>query len=294
MVWLTRNRHGKKPRSSWTFWKPTFTRLTVTRLEGRDNPAPTISNLTGQQIGGTWVITGQVNDTNPGRDTVTISGDTNGAAHVYDDGWFDYLVAANGSSTVSAQATDPSGNQSSTSSTSVTAPSGSVAPHLTLAVSYGQQRSVTLTGKGTGTSSVSGLSVTFSGEVSGRVMTSSDGSFSYSTSALALGTISGSTTDWLGAASNVPVIRLVSNAPTITLNATWIAGTMWKLSGTVTDECAPELGVSFDGLVTTSTVVHADRTFVCYVTIPPGTHATITAQTTHCWCFQSNIASVSI
>jgi len=97
MVWLTRKRHEKKPRSSSTFWKPTFTRLTVTRLEGRDNPAPTISNLTGQQIGGTWVITGQVNDTNPGRDTVTISGDTNGAAHVYDDGWFDYLVAANGS-----------------------------------------------------------------------------------------------------------------------------------------------------------------------------------------------------
>src|SRR5262249_19240830 len=134
-----------------------------------------------------------------------------------------------------------------------------------VAVTYGQQRVVTLSGHVTDADNA-GLSITFSGRVTGTAVTDANGFFTFTAVANGLGGVSVSTGDRGGLASNTATVTLASAAPQIvSFHAERVAFDMWRITGRVEDECPEGLVITFDGLdsLTGKTAtVRADGTFV--------------------------------
>lgn len=170
-------------------------------------------------------------------------------------------------------------------------------PSLSLSVTYGAGRMVTLSGQVTD-GMFGSLTVNFTGKVVGSVVTNSDGTFSGAFEASALGLISATVTNGLGFASSAATVTLVSNAPLISdFVAALQTGTTWVFSGRVTDESHTGLVVRFDGLSSLegkTATVQANGTFSLSVQLQPNEEGNALAETTDWWGLVSNEASFLI
>jgi len=166
-------------------------------------------------------------------------------------------------------------------------------PTITLSVTYLKRREVLLSGQVTDTDP-GGLTVQFSGEVVGLVVTKADGTFSKKFEAAGLGTVEAVTTDGQGLTSNVATVTLTSPPPTIVnFTATAGRGNVVIFTGTLVDPSAHDLVVTFAGLPSVdgmTAVVRKNGTFRLVVHLKPGEEGTVTAQTTDWWGQDSNIA----
>jgi hypothetical protein len=118
---------------------------------------------------------------------------------------------------------------------------------LTFSVEYGINRSVTLSGDLTGTSTLWGHTIQFSGKVSGSTTTDSNGAFEVVLSASGVGDVTAVDTD---GRSNTALLTLVDEAPVLTdFLATAEGGNLWLLKGDVTySQPFTSIQVNFGGM----------------------------------------------
>lgn len=172
-------------------------------------------------------------------------------------------------------------------------------PTLTLNynISYGAQRSVTISGHVGGMNSPM-AGVTFSGVVAGNAVVAANGDFSFQAQASALGTVHARARDSTGDQSAVVDASVVSAAPTISnFTATQGANNCWIFQGHVDDESAAGMTVTLGGLPSLQgrmAQVQADGTFTCVVQLAQGEAGTATARTTDWWGLTSNLAEYTI
>ena len=196
--------------------------------------------------------------------------------------------------TVSAVGTDTQGQTSSAASSLIT----DTAPNLTLSITCGPRRMVTLSGTLTDVDQ-GGLMVTFSGMVpaGSTTTTNSDGSFSLTVQATGLGSIQATTTDLWGLASNAAQVAVTDNPPII-FNFQAIQGpyNLWTFSGQVADQSPAGLVVNLWGVgtITATATVQADGTFSVTLVIPPYFWGTMCAETTDWYGLSSNIATTFV
>jgi hypothetical protein len=233
-------------------------------------------------------LTGTVTDPSPSSVSLTFNGAMCGSAQADSNGNFSFIGPAS-LGTVSVVGIDGQQQQSGTISTQIT----SAAPSLTLAVTYGAKRSVTLYGKVTD-EAPGGLTVTISGAAKGNTTTSCDGSFSITLTADNLGQVQATVTDAFRLTSLPASVTLASNPPLITtFQAKWNSLTSCTFSGTVSDESAPGETVLLGGIPElngVTTTVQSDGTFSITVTLQPHEKGTATALVTDWWGLQSNLA----
>jgi streptogramin lyase len=171
------------------------------------------------------------------------------------------------------------------------------APTISLSVSYLTGTTVTLSGQVTA-DAPGGLTVDFTGQVVGSVVTNADGTFSGTFQATGLGSVSATTTDAHGLVSNTATIVLTANAPVITNFAATAEGSnIWTFSGTVTDQTPAGMVVTFGGLpslVGQTAIVQANGTFELTVSLQAGEEGTATAQTIDAWGLVSNTVGIDI
>jgi hypothetical protein len=224
--------------------------------------------------------------------TVTFSGAAAGSTTTDLTGHYSWQTSTASLGQVSAVGTDSHSNTSNTA----TATLAVAAPNITLTVTYGSQRNITLSGQVTGID-VANVTVTFTDEATGTTTTDANGNFSFSTTATARGKVSAKTTDLWGQNSNTAKVTLTSNAPTITqFTAIHDSGNVWTFEGLVTDESAAGLTVTLGGtpsLQGVEATVGSDGFFYCTVTLQPDEFGTATAQTTDWWGLNSNVAQVT-
>ncbi len=238
-------------------------------------------------------LSGTVTDANPAGVTLSFSGAVSGTTTSDSSGHFSYSTTVATLGTVNAVATDQQGHSATAQATLSKA-----APSITLSVSYGSGRTVTLSGTVTDLDA-GGRTVTFTGVVSNTVNTRGDGTFSLTAQASGLGNVWASTVDLWGQSSNTASVTLTDDAPTIG-NFQAVEGTnrVWTFSGTVTDgEGAGGLTVTFGGLPTLNgkTVnTAADGTFSLTIQLQVGENGTATAQTTDAWGQASNVAMANV
>jgi hypothetical protein len=264
--------------------------LQVERLETRDCPAaPVIASFvaTPLSVGHQVDLKGIVRDANPASVTITFTGIASGKTTADSSGHFDYVAQAAGVGTVKAVGKD----QQKLTSNTATATFSVSAPSLTLTISYGSQRTVTLSGKVTAPSPGQ-LTVTFAGVVNNTVTTNSDGTFSLTTQASGLGAVQATTKDVWGQTSNTAQVSVASNKPVITnFAAIEGSGRIWTFQGQVTDENAKGLTVNLGGLPSlqnTTATVDSSGWFVLTVQLQPNENGTATAQTTDWWGLTSD------
>jgi hypothetical protein len=194
--------------------------------------------------------------------------------------------------TVHAVAVDGLGNSASRDANIIVAN-----PVVSLSVTYGSQRIVTLSGQVTDLDQGS-LTVTIGGKVTGSVGTRADGSFSYTAIATGLGAVQATTVDLWGLASNVAALTLTCNAPIISnFTASQVSGTSWTFSGVVSHASPAGLTVNLGGLASLTNVtasVKSDGSFTVTVQLKPGESGIATAQTTDWWGQTSNLALANV
>ncbi|HLW65297.1 MAG TPA: hypothetical protein VKS79_08260 [Gemmataceae bacterium] len=274
------------------------TNLRLEQLEGRDCPSPVLANVNARLIGTTLVVTGQVQDTNPSSDSVSLAGVASGNAHFLDSaGDFEFISSSGcqaGSLQVIATSGTP-GDGTNSESFYVNADNGTASPYITITgITYGHQRSITITGEVIA-EDPDGLFVSLGGVVSGSTTTDSNGNFSVALPAAALGNV---TAQIFGAngESNVAVHALSVPPPQIdSLAYTEEPGNSFVITGHVNCQDPQGLTVSFGGQVFAldgkSATVGADGWFQITLTIPINDNGTYTAQVTDYWGQQSNVAT---
>ena len=275
-------------------------RLSLERLERRDCPAfvamgsplpPVIEFFSAQVLPGHMVLlNGVVSDSNPATCGVNFSGAASGSAGCDATGYFSYTASDAKLGKVRAVAVDDIGLAS--------APAGTVIsiarPTVALAMTYGSQRTVTLSGQVADLDAGS-LSINFTGVVTGSVNVSSNGSFTLTTTATGLGTIQASTTDLWGQLSNSNQVIVSCPPPVITsFTATLPGSNTWTFTGTVNDPSAAGLQVQLGGAYGGSATVGTDGTFSVTVQLAPGLTGDVTAQATDWWGQLSNLATASV
>ncbi len=222
-----------------------------------------------------------MSDDNPGGLTVNFGGAISGSAVTAADGSFSLETSVAASGDVTAATADGDGLTSNTASAWATAP-----PTLTLAVSYGDQTTITLSGQ-VSDDQPSGLTVTFSGAASGTAVTDAGGNFSVTMQATSLGVVQATVTDGLGIISNPATVTLAVAAPSITnLSDSVGDDNVWTFQGTVAAPSPNGITVTFNGLpsVANQTVTtQADGTYVLIVAMQATENGTVTVQATDCW-----------
>jgi hypothetical protein len=265
-------------------------------LSGSTAPVVTSFQST-EGTGHSWTFTGHVQDSNLMGLQVHFGGLASlvgQTATVGADGNFSLTAtlqpAEDGRAT--AQATDAAGLNSNTATTLVTE-----APAVSFSIAYGQQHMVTLSGRVTD-EHPGGLTVNFGGVVTGSAVTNADGTFSITLQASALGQVQAMTTDTWGVGSAVASATVANGAPQlVAVSAVEGTNNVWTIQGTVSDECAQGLTVSFSGLPSVegkTATVSSNGTFCLIVTLQPGECGTISALTTDWWDTTSNLSSWDI
>jgi hypothetical protein len=273
--------------------------LSLEALEGRATPAGVnITSMSGQIIGSHVVVTGQVQDETPDQVTINLSGSVSGTVQADRSGAFEFISSTTDSSlNVSAQATDGQGLISPLFQIYVSPSIGNQAPYVTMSVSYGSQRSVTLSGT-VYDESPAGLPVSIWGMVASQtVYTDSNGNFTLTAVASGLGDVCARATDVGGLLSNIAKVTLTSNAPRITDMVVSCQGqNTYVLTGRVIEESPGGLTFTLGGEVNAfrgqQVTVASDGTFSVTVTITdPTDRGQITAQVTDWWGLTSDVTS---
>lgn len=270
-----RARPAPKPQASY---RPRFE-----ILEDRWCPTPHLSLnatvLPGHQVQLSGTITG---DSVAGFN-VMLSGAASASATTDSNG--NFSVTTDQASLGTVYAVGMNGMMESTDTAQATI--AVAAPTVNLSISYGSQRTVTLYGTVTGMD-VAGRTVNISGVASGSPVTDSTGYFTLTTTASALGNISANTMDLWGQTSANATVTATSSAPVIqNLIAVHGIGSTWTIQGTVVDESAGGLTVSFGGDLPSyngQTTTTADNgTFSLTKTLAAGESGTVTAIVTDWW-----------
>jgi hypothetical protein len=218
------------------------------------------------------------------------SGAASGGAGCDNNGYFSYTASDAKLGSVAAVAVDSIDLCSRPFKTVIAV----ARPTVALALTYGSQRTVTLSGNVADLDAGS-LSVNFTGVVTGSVNVKSDGTFTLTTSATGLGTIQASTTDLWGQLSNSNQVIVASPPPVITSFTATLSGTNeWILTGTVSDPSAAGLQVKLGGAYGGSATVGTDGTFSVTVQLAPGLMGDVTAQATDWWGQLSNVATATV
>jgi hypothetical protein len=259
---------------------------------------PTISSFQATEGSGhSWTFTGHVQDASPAGLQVHFGGLASlfgKTATVGADGSF--LLAATlqpgEDGSANAQATDAAGMNSNMATTLVTE-----APAVSFSIAYGQQHMVTLSGR-VSDEHPGGLTVNFGGVIMGSAITNTDGTFSVTLQASDLGQVQATTTDMWGVSSAAAAATVANNAPQlVAASAVEGSNNVWTIQGTVSDECAQGLTVTFSGLPSVegkTVTVSANGTFCLIVTLQTGECGTISALTTDWWGITSNLSSWDI
>jgi hypothetical protein len=268
-------------------------RLCVEALETRECLSPVLG-LSAQVLSGHLAqLSGVLTDINPANATVYFGGTVSGTATTDSSGHYSFSTTNASLGTVTAYAIDQGGQTSNTATASLT----KSLPVITESVSYGSRRTVTILGT-VSDMDPSGRTVTITGVVSGSVTTSSNGSYAYTATASGLGAVYASTVDLWGQSSNTAQLTLSVNPPQIAnFQAIQNAGTLWTFSGTVLDQSACGLTVTFGGLPSLAgkqTIVGQDCTFSDSIILQSGESGVATAQTTDWWGQPSNVASATV
>jgi large repetitive protein len=152
-------------------------------------------------------------------------------------------------------------------------------------------RMVQLTGQ-VASDNPAGVTLTFSGVMSGTTSPDASGHFSYTAQASALGTVSAVAVDQNNVSSD-PATALVSTpAPALTLTVSYGTQHTVTLSGQVTDVDAGSLTVTFTGVVSGSVRTQSDGSF-SYTAQASGL-GNIQATTVDLWSQASNTAQVAV
>jgi hypothetical protein len=278
--------------------RPRRASLTLEALEDRYCPttsaAPQIT-LTAQPLnsGRLVELTGTVTDSDPATVTITFSGVVSASTTASASGKFDCTAQASALGTVSAVGSDTFGLTSNTAQATI----ASAAPTLTLAVAYGAQRTITLSGQVTD-AQAGACTVQFTGAATGSTTTNADGTYSLTVSASQLGTVQAVAQDPWAQSSAAAQVSVTSAAPSIT-NFQAIRGTLncWTFQGQVTDESAAGLTVRFAGLPSLAgrtVTVESNGWFYLTVELQDGEEGTASAQTTDWWGLDSNVALADV
>jgi hypothetical protein len=289
--WLCPNQ--KNPRRSLVNRPRTI--LQVEALERRDClSAPQITSFAATVLSGhTVVLSGTVVESSPTPVVVYFGGVASGSATPDASGHFQVQENISQLGTAYATVTD-SGGSSVTAQATVSDPGIS----LNLSVAQGPNHTVTVTGQ-VSCNSPSGLTVTLSGIVSGSVTTNADGTFTYTTTASALGQIQATVTDVWGvtAASSTTL----SNSPPKIINfrAIYNGNNSWTFTGQVQDEYSAGLVVRLGGIPSLdnsnpSATVQANGTFSITITLQPGENGGVTADCLDWWGQASNEATAFV
>jgi hypothetical protein len=165
---------------------------------------------------------------------------------------------------------------------------------ITLGVTYGTQRNITLSGNVTGTPNPGGLTVQFTGQAVGTATTDANGHYSASLVALGLGNVNASTTD---GQSNTAIVTLTDTRPVISgFGGAEGPGDVWVFSGTVTagNGGAYGLTVNLGGqpvdVQNKSVTVTSDGSFALAIQLngKQNDNGIVTAQTTDWWGLTSS------
>lgn len=256
-------------------------------LEGRDCPAaPAITALTPMAApNGIIMLMGNVADENPGSVQLTLSGAVSGVTWGTLSGQFMFMSTTGHLGTVYVQARDSEGLTSQIAQALVSVPP----PTVTLKLIQTGGRNVTLSGQVTG--GAPGMAVTLSGQATGTAILDATGSFSYSTVAAGLGTISAQFVDVWGQSAAAQA-SVTSNAPTLTMTVTQTPGRTVAITGQVNDESPCGSTVSFSGSLS-ATVTTGDNGYFSYTGQASGL-GTISATAWDCWGLASNTAQATL
>src|SRR5262249_18557555 len=171
---------------------------------------------------------------------------------------------------------------SNTVQTKVAAPT----PIITLAIAYGSQRTVTLSGQVIGLKTA-WVTVTFTGEVHNTTTTNQAGCYSFTTQADGLGPVYAQAVDNNGTGTNVATVTVSCAAPVIQ-DFEWeeMPDHYFLFVGKVVAPYAEGLVVQFGGLPSLehrTAIVEADGWFSLIVQLQPGEEGTVAAQTIDWW-----------
>jgi hypothetical protein len=274
-------RHSPPPRKA---------QLSVELLEHRFCPAgPVLSSLGAVHIGSSLVVAGHVNDPSPSTVDVNLTGAV--ATHVTPNnaGDFSYICPwLGGGTTVNAQATD-SQNLISPPTSILINNTVNANPFITLSVTYGAQRTITLTGQ-VADAAPGGLTVMISGSATGTTITDANGKFSVTLTASSLGAVYAATMDSFGQYSNTASVVLTSAKPVIeNFYCTVLPDGWYQFSGRIVDDNAAGLTVYLGGvpvsLQNQKVTVLADGTFTVQIQLngTPADNGTVTANVTDWW-----------
>ncbi|MFO0970590.1 MAG: hypothetical protein U0793_34025 [Gemmataceae bacterium] len=251
------------------------------------DPSPSLSLSVTENGGRSVTLSGLVTDDAPGGATVNFSGPVWGSVITNADGSFSYTADAMFLGSVQATATDAWWQTSSPVQVTLSNP----APTLTLNVVAGPGRTVTLSGVLSDDGAVAGRTVSFFGPVVGSTITASDGSFSFTTQAMSLGTVQATATDDWGQ-MGLATAPIPNQAPVLTLQINHGAGRTVTLSGDVSDESPGGNTVFFSGAVAGSVVTDPSGHFS--YTTDALYLGTVQAMTSDVWGQMSNMAQVNV
>jgi hypothetical protein len=192
---------------------------------------------------------------------------------------------------VSAIATNYQGAASNTANATLT----DAGPTITVSVAVVSRKTVTLTGSVTAGLDKAGLTISFSGQVTGSATTDANGNYSFTTTATALGNVTAVTKDSWGVSSNTAPATIACPPPKIT--QFWASEgqcQMWTFAGTVQDQSPACMKVTLSGLTSVqgkTATVQSDGSFSVTLPLKVGEDGTVYAQTTDWWGQVSNIDS---
>jgi hypothetical protein len=234
-------------------------------------------------------LSGMVTDPNPASVQINFTGVLSGSATADANGNFSLQTTGTALGTVTATATDVQNQTSAPFQTQLSTP----APTLSVTITYGANKLVTLTGSVTDIDAAGRL-VSFTGVVTSSATTTGNGSFTLTTNATGLGNITASVTDLWSQTATMQV-AVAPAAPTISnFSAAGGAANCWTFFGSVSGPGLTGLEVQLGGLPSLNgetAVVKSDGTFsITIQLLAQGDSGTAWAQITDSWGQTSNLA----
>jgi hypothetical protein len=263
--------------------------LSVEQLEDRFCPAtPVVDSLSAVHIGTSLAVAGHVSDQGATTVNVALTGATSAQVVADSFGNFVYICDWSGGTTVTGQATDNQNQTSSQVNATISAPTYPN-PMITLSVSYGTGKTITLSGRVADTAP-SGLTVTFSGAATGTATTDANGNFSATLTANSLGTVSAFVRDSTNQISNTANVTLTCAKPVIqNFYCSEQADGSYLFTGNVVAPSVTGLTVNFGGapvsLQNQTATVLANGTFALQLPLNGQTsdNGTAMVTVTDCW-----------
>ena len=201
-------------------------------------------------------LSGEIDDANPSGLSVAFTGVVNDSVAVNPDGTYSLTVQADSPGAIQATTVDPNNLVNLSAGAELT----NEAPALNLALSYGAGRTVTLSGQVTDDMPSDDM-VTFTGVVQGSVPVNPDGTFTFTSWASGLGTVTASTVDPWGVSSNNATAEVTGVNTSLQLSVTQSGHRIVTISGAVVDADPTGLSVQLSGAFNALVPVQADGTF---------------------------------